>query len=188
MTTLYDTTRDLHHACEMHLVGGAMSDGTISAQWWTDWLRALYQFHSIIDGSEESDDLSRCLELEVDLKACTPSPRYNCMADELMVKLDESERMREAGRYVLTGAHLMGGAVTKKRIGGRLPTAHLHFGNRKDLMKVWTPYRERIDLTDEARTIFQYLLWIMDEILLLDIGTSFKELEHGNADDVSGVW
>lgn len=180
MTTLYDTTRDLHHACEMHPVGGAMSDGTISPQWWTDWLRALYQFHSIIDGPEDSDDLSRCLELEVDLKACIAMPRYNCMADELMARLDESERMREAGRYVLTGAHLMGGAVTKKRIGGRLPTAHLHFGNRKELMKVWTPYREMTDLTDEARENFQYLLWIMDEILLLDIGASFKDFENDN--------
>lgn len=53
MTTLYDTTRDLHHACEMHLVGGAMSDGTISAQWWTDWLNGLYQFHTVIDGIEQ---------------------------------------------------------------------------------------------------------------------------------------
>jgi len=176
VTTLYDTTRDLHHACEMHLVGGAMSDGTIPSQWWADWLSALYEFHSIMDGPEESDELSRCMELEVDLKACSAIPRYNRMADELVLELEESERMREAGRYVLTGAHLMGGAVTKKRIGGRLPTAHLQFGNRKELMRVWKPYRQRIDLTDEARLIFQYLLWIMDEILLNDIGTSYNEI------------
>lgn len=177
MTTLYDTTRDLHHACEMHLVGGSMADGTISAQWWTDWIHGLYMFHSEMDGDGIGDPLSRCVELEVDLKASSVSPRENCIANLLASRLAECPRMREAGRYVLTGAHLMGGAVTKKRIGGRLPTAHLHFGNRKELMKIWTPYRERVDLTDEAREIFQHLLWSMDEILLLDIRTSFKEFE-----------
>lgn len=176
MTTLFDTTRDLHHACEIHLVGGAMSDGGISAQWWADWLNALYMFHVIIDGPVEEDLLSRTLELEVDLKGCSVEPRHNCIADELVSKLNKSKDMREAGRYVLTGAHLMGGAVTKKRIRGRLPTAHLQFGNRKELMSIWSPYRQRIELTDEARTIFQYLLWTMDEILLLDIGTSHQEM------------
>ena len=161
----------------MHLVGGSMSDGTISAQWWADWLAALYEFHSIIDGPTYVDSLARTLELEVDLNGCPAVSRYNCMADELMHRLDDSKRHREAARYVLTGAHLMGGAVTKKRIGGRLPTAHLQFGNRRELMEVWKPYRQRVDLTDEAREIFQYLLWIMDEILLNDIGTSYKELE-----------
>lgn len=171
MSTLYEATRDLHHACEMHPVGSAMSDGTISAQWWADWIQALHIFHTEIDGDELSDPLARCLELEVDLKGCSVPPRPNCMADKLGLKLSKSAKMREAGRYVLTGAHLMGGAVTKKRIGGRLPTAHLQFGNRKELMTLWTPYRERIDLAEDAREIFQYLLWTMDEITKLDVET-----------------
>jgi hypothetical protein len=162
----------------MHIVGASMSDGTISSQWWADWIKVLYEFHSVIDGPKDQDNLSRCLELEVDIKGCSVTPRYNYVAEELKTKLRISDRMQEAGRYVLTGAHLMGGAVTKKRIGGRLPTAHLQFGHRKNLMKTWTPYRQRVDLTEEARMIFQYLLWSMDEILLLDIGTSYKELEH----------
>jgi len=174
--TLYDTTRDLHHACEMHLVGGAMSDGSIHEQWWADWLNALYQFHVVIDYPVDGNPLARVDELRTDIKGCSRKPRSNDMADELTARLSDSESLREAGIYVLTGAHLMGGAVTKKRIGGRLPTAHLHFGNRKSLMEEWKPYRYRTELTDESRTIFQYLLWTMDEILLNDIGTSFKEL------------
>lgn len=179
ITTLYDTTRDLHHACEMHPVGGAMSDGSIHEQWWADWLLALYQFHSIIDHSAHDNSLARVDELCVDIKGCSREPRFNAMADELTARFTNSESLREAGRYVLTGAHLMGGAVTKKRIGYRLPTAHLQFGNRKLLMKEWKPYRYRTELTNEARLIFQYLLWTMDEILLNDIGTSYSMLEEG---------
>lgn len=178
--TLFDTTRDLHHACEQHLVGGSMADGTISKQWWTDWLNALYLIHLQIDGNPSDDDLSRLDELCVDLKASPVEPRYNCVAEELALKLKESEQMRQAARYVITGAHLMGGQVTRKRIAGRLPSAHLHYGNRKTLVEKWSPLRQRVELTKEAREIFQYLLWIMDEILLLDIGTSFKEIENND--------
>jgi len=170
LTSLFDTTRDLHHACEEHLVGGAMADGTISKQWWADWLSTLYQIHRVIDGDPELDGLSRLQELDVDLKASPADPRYNYVTRELVKKLEESERHRTAARYVITGAHLMGGQVTRKRIAGRLPSAHLHYGNRKNLVAEWSPLRERVDLTDEAREIFQYLLWIMDEMLLHDIG------------------
>ena len=170
MTSLFDTTRDLHHACEDHLVGGAMADGTISKQWWADWLLVLYQIHCEIDGGPNDDELSRTQELEVDLKASPVYSRFNHTANELIEKLRNSERHRTAARYVITGAHLMGGQVTRKRIAGRLPSAHLHYGNRRNLVAEWSPLRERVDLTDEAREIFQYLLWIMDEILLHDIG------------------
>ena len=174
MTSLFDTTRDLHHACEEHLVGGSMADGTIPKQWWADWLLALYQIHEEIDGDPEVDKLSRTQELEVDLKASPVCSRFNYTANELTDKLYNSERHRIAARYVITGAHLMGGQVTRKRIAGRLPSAHLHYGNRKSLVSEWSPLRQRTDLTDEAREIFQYLLWIMDEILLHDIGESAK--------------
>jgi len=178
LSTLYDATRDLHHACEMHLVGGAMSDGSINEQWWVDWLSALYQFHVVIDYPVNDNPLARIDELGIDIKSCSRKPRFNVMADELTTQLSNSKSLCEAGIYVLAGAHLMGGAVTKKRIGGRLPTAHLQFGKRKDLMQKWKPYRYRVDLVAEARLIFQYLLWTMDEILLTDIGTSFKEIEN----------
>jgi hypothetical protein len=178
MTTLFDTTRDLHHACELHPVGGSMSDGSILKQWWADWLSALYQIHRVIDGDSDIDDLSRIQELNVDLKACSINPRYNCITRELVKKLKESERYRMAARYVITGAHLMGGQVTRKRIAGRLPSAHLHYGNRKQLMNEWLPYRQKTELTQEARRIFQYLLWIMDEILMNDIDVSFKDFEN----------
>ena len=166
--TLYDTTRDLHHACEKHAVGGAMSDGSISKQWWADWLQALYQIHLEIDGDREEDMLSRVKELEVDIKGSLAEPRSNASADLLQHLLRSSEKHRLAARYVITGAHLMGGQVTRQRIAGKLPCAHLHYGNRKELMNYWSPLRERVDLTDEARDIFQNLLYIMDDIVKMD--------------------
>ena len=173
MESLYDTTRDLHHACEMHLVGGSMSDGTIDKQWWADWLLALYQIHLHIDGDRDEDMLSRTKELEVDIKGSLTQPRENNSSQELANVLQRSEKHRLAARYVITGAHLMGGQVTRKRIAGKLPCAHLHYGNRKELVKEWSPLRNRVDLTEPAREIFQYLLWIMDEILIRDMGKDF---------------
>ena len=36
--TLYDATRDLHHACEQHPLGQAMVNGAVTPQHWADWL------------------------------------------------------------------------------------------------------------------------------------------------------
>ena len=173
MESLYDTTRDLHHACEMHLVGGAMSDGTVIKQWWADWLHALYLIHLEIDGDPRDDLLARFEEIEIDIKGSPVSPRGTVIGQELADKLHENEKLRLAARYVITGAHLMGGQVMRKRIAGRLPCAHLHHGHRKELIKEWSPLRKRTDLTPEAREVFQYLLWIMDEILIKDLGPDF---------------
>lgn len=109
--TLYDTTRDLHHACEHHLVGGSMADGTISKQWWADWIESLRMIHLAIDGDPHMDPLSRIVELDVDVRGSVATPRYNVIADELSNRLMSSERMIDAARYVITGAHLMGGQV-----------------------------------------------------------------------------
>ena len=173
MESLYDTTRDLHHACEMHLVGGSMSDGTIDKQWWADWLLALYQIHMEIDDDRNEDMLSRVKQLEVDIKGSTVEPRENHVSQELATFIHNSPELRIAARYVITGAHLMGGQVIRKRIAGRLPCAHLHYGNRKALIEEWSPLRQRTDLTDAAREIFQHLLWIMDEVLIRDLGRDF---------------
>ena len=72
----------------------------------------------------------------------------------------------------------MGGQVTRKRIAGRLPSAHLHYGDRKRLVEQWSPYRQMVELTHEAREVFQYLLWIMDEILMNDVDISFKDFKN----------
>ena len=46
---LWEETRELHHACERHRVGGAMATGKPPRIWYTAWLVALNQIHSIVD-------------------------------------------------------------------------------------------------------------------------------------------
>ena len=38
--SLYEATKDLHHACEAHALGGRMSKGNVTPQEWADWLWA----------------------------------------------------------------------------------------------------------------------------------------------------
>jgi len=165
--SLYEATKDLHHVCEQHTVGSTMSDGSISKQWWADWLGALLIAHEIID-PEIDERLWRKEQLRVDVMGSSVEPRNNSQADLFGAELSSRPRLREAARYVLTGAHLMGGQVTRVRLGSRLPNAHLHFADRKEVSEVWKPYRERADLADEAREVFDWLLRIMDEIVRLD--------------------
>ena len=164
---LFTETRDLHHACEQHVVGASMSNGSIGEQWWADWCGALYQIHQVID-PELPEKLHRVNHLKIDVESCKMDPRENKEVNELVEELKKRPKLREAAHYVVTGAHLMGGQVMRMTIGPRLPNAHLHFKNRKEIMQTWTPYRDRLDLADDAKEIFARLLLIMDEMLRLD--------------------
>jgi len=164
---LYAGTKDLHHACEEHTVGAAMSRGDICEQWWADWLGALYLIHSAID-YELDDRVKRVDELQDDISNMRLMPRPNHAAMRLNRDLVKNKRLREAAFYVITGAHLMGGQVMRVTMKGRLPDKHLHLGDRKELIEVWAPVRKRDDLVLEARSIFSALLDIMDEILQRD--------------------
>lgn len=161
---LYQETRDLHHACEQHVVGAGMSDGSIPEEYWVDWLFALYYIHLAID-HEVHPLMRRTNELEKDVKECSVIPIVNDKAMDFHFELETDSQLRLAAQYVVTGAHLMGGAITKKRIGDRLPTHHLQFEDRSSLVKIWKPLRDRTDLTQPARHVFQMLLEIMDEIV-----------------------
>ena len=165
--SLYEATKDLHHACEQHPVGATMSDGSISKQWWADWLGALLAAHEVID-PEIDERLWRKEQLRVDVMCSSVPPRPNSQVDLFVEELRARPQLREAARYVLTGAHLMGGQVTRVRLGARLPNAHLHFRDRKEVSEIWKPYRDRTELSDDAREVFDWLLKIMDEILAGD--------------------
>jgi hypothetical protein len=166
---LYVGTKDLHHACEEHTVGAAMSRGDISEQWWADWLGALHLIHSEID-PEIDKRAQRTRELEMDISECDVAPRPNHAAQRLARDLSQSKKLREAAYYVITGAHLMGGQVMRVTLKGRVPDAHLQIEDRKELVELWSPMRQREDLVEEARSIFSGLLDIMDEILERDEG------------------
>jgi len=75
--TLQADTKDLHHACEAHPVGAAMSRGDVDPQVWADWLGALFVVHETLD-RYLPDELRRVDRLALDIEAMKPlSPRLN---------------------------------------------------------------------------------------------------------------
>jgi len=76
--------------------------------------------------------------------------------------LTDEKRIAGAA-YVLTGAHLMGGEIMRRRLEG-FPTKHLEWDNRKEAIAILQQYRTRDDIGEEAKDCFKALLTIMDEI------------------------
>ena len=160
--SLKEATKDQHHAAERHPVGAAMADGTISEQWWADWLGALFIIHSAID-PRLPEPLRRTRQIAADLAALDVQPHLSRQALRYVQGMTDIDR--EAATYVFTGAHLMGGAITAKAVEGRLPTEHLRWDDRQEVVKMWKPMRERSDLADESRRAFKAVLAICEEIL-----------------------
>jgi len=165
---LWTATRDLHHACEAHPVGAAMASGKPPAVWYADWLQALHQLHVVVD-SVLPLELGRIDRLDADLVASGAVATRSIAADKYTYTLN-NELSLEGAAYVLTGAHLMGGELMRRRLEG-YPTSHLEWDDRKVGLAWLKPVRERADLAQAARDCFAALLSIMDEI----------QERHGNA-------
>jgi len=165
MTTkpLWESTRDLHHACEAHAVGGAMATGKPHRIWYKAWLMALYQIHSAID-PQMPECISRTHRIFKDLQAMDHEPEVKLFkaAADYVASL-RTEKSIAGAAYVLTGAHLMGGEIMRRRLEG-FPTLHLEWDDRKESLAVLQTFRTRDDITQEARDCFQALLNVMDEI------------------------
>lgn len=165
MTTkpLWESTRDLHHACEAHAVGGAMATGKPPRIWYKAWLMALYQIHSAVDPNV-SKCIGRTMRIFKDLQTMDNEPEVKLFksAAQYVVSLNNEKSIAGAA-YVLTGAHLMGGEIMRRRLEG-FPTLHLEWDDRKEALAVLQTLRTRDDITDEARACFQALLNVMDEI------------------------
>ena len=165
MTTkpLWESTRDLHHACEAHAVGGAMATGKPPRIWYKAWLMALYQIHSAVDPTVPSCT-GRTMRIFKDLQGMDDEPEVKLFksAADYVASLDNEKSIAGAA-YVLTGAHLMGGEIMRRRLEG-FPTLHLEWDDRKEALAVLQTYRTRDDITEEARACFQALLNVMDEI------------------------
>lgn len=157
---LWKETRDLHHACEEHDVGAAMASGQPPIQWYTDWVRSLLEIHSVID-SHYSSTINRVDRLKLDLKNLV-KPSELAIAKQYAESL-KTEKDIAGTAYVLTGAHLMGGEVMRRRLID-YPTKHLEWENRKEALKELNILRSREDVIREARNCFSALLEIMDEI------------------------
>lgn len=158
---LWEATRSLHHACEEHVVGKAMATGAPPREWYGQWLDALLTIHLKVDETlpaciHRTDRLTQdILELDLDL---TPSAAATAYAASLT-----DERKLAGAAYVLTGAHLMGGEVMRRRLEG-FPTNHLLWDDRKEALVELNKFRERDDIAEEAKACFHALLSIMDEI------------------------
>jgi hypothetical protein len=159
---LWEATRDLHHACEEHPVGYAMSTGSPPIKWYADWLGALESIHAVIDPDLPST-LWRTERITADIDTLRVEPlMLGCVKDYVEKLADPLTRAGAA--YVLTGAHLMGGEVMRRRLVG-YPTKHLEWEDRQAAIGELKKMRDREELTEPARECFQALLNVMDEIL-----------------------
>lgn len=160
---LWESTRDLHHACEAHAVGGAMSKGNPPRIWYKAWLMALYQIHSAVD-PHVPESIERVKRLFKDLQAMDEEAEVKPLIEAAKYANSlKTEKAIAGATYVLTGAHLMGGEIMRRRLEG-FPTLHLEWDDRKEALAVLQTFRTRDDITEEARDCFQALLNVMDEI------------------------
>jgi len=167
---LWESTRDLHHACEQHPIGASMSAGTVSDQVWCDWLGALNTIHSEID-LWVPPYVQVSGELTLDLLDMLPlKPRYTLAADCFAASLNSTERVCGAA-YVLIGAHRRGGQMMERsfaKAGRTLPNRHVRFHDPAAAEAFVKHLRLKGILTQAARDTFQCLLDVMDELQKLE--------------------
>lgn len=160
MTTLYDATKDLHHACEAHPVGSRMSKGSVTTQEWADWLWGFRCLHSVVDLSLPQH-MARDGLLAADLSVLPPA-RPSAAALTFAAGL-VGQDVRGAA-YVLHGAHRSGGRVMAPILTKRgLPCAHTSYRDQ-EVVKAWVVATRTTDGVDLARATFGCLLSVMDEI------------------------
>lgn len=160
--TLWEATRDLHHACEAHPVGAAMASGKPPHAWYARWVKALLQIHERLDPTI-APTVRRCAGLAADLAALGGDAIPESTAAQDYADSLNDELALAGAAYVLTGAHLMGGEIMRRRLEG-YPTQHLVWEDRKAALAALGQLRERIDIVEPARACFAALLAIMDEI------------------------
>lgn len=161
MTTLYDATKDMHHACEEHPVGGRMSKGNVTPQEWADWLWAFRCLHSVVDQSLPAH-MARDGLLNADLSVL-PAARPSAAALTFAASLVGHDVTGAA--YVLHGAHRSGGRVMAPILVKRgLPCGHISYVESAKAKDWIAQARTQVHFTPSARETFGCLLAIMDEI------------------------
>jgi len=159
---LWEATRDLHHACEQHPVGGVMAVGKPPKIWYRAWLQVLLQLHEVVD-QHLPTTVHRVARIQRDIDSLGITVEPVFAAAEYAATLTNAVAITGAA-YVLTGAHLMGGEIMRRRLDG-FPTEHLLWESRPEALKCLTQLREAPGVTQPARDCFKALLDSMDEIL-----------------------
>ena len=138
-----------------------MASGQPPMEWYSKWVMALYQIHAVLDNHLPSE-VHRTERLASDLVKTNAYTTQLVSAANYAESLTDEKRIAGAS-YVLTGAHLMGGEVMRRRLEG-YPTKHLEWDDRKAALAVLQTFRTREDISQEARDCFSALLAVMDEI------------------------
>lgn len=161
---LYDATKDLHHDAEKHPFGARMAAGEISKQEWADWLGAMQAIHLAID-PHLPPALQRGGALLLDLTRTLPvMPRVCWSARRFSGALDGPISIGGAA-YILSGAHLRGGAVIRKRLEPLgMSCAHLRFDQAREGNEWICALRDAPEVAPGARAAFGAIIEVMDEI------------------------
>jgi len=167
--TLFDATRDQHHACEQHPLGQRMAAGNITRAEWAAWLSAFRTLHQIVDPALPAK-MHRDALLAADLSVL-PSVPPSRAALRFALELCGSDAGIDTtgAAYVLHGAHRSGGRVLAPKLIKRgLPCAHIVYRD-SEAVQAWVQHtRSRVDLALQARATFTCLLAVMDEIVARD--------------------
>jgi hypothetical protein len=165
--SLYLATRELHHACEQHLLGQRMSAGTVAPQEWADWLAAFRAIHAAIDPHLPLH-LARVALLGADLAAMRSMHGVTARAPQAARAFADAldgEAAVLGAAYVLHGAHRRGGAALARTMATlQFATAHVAYPLPAEAEAFVRLLRDRADLKDGAVATFQALLACMDEI------------------------
>lgn len=173
--TLFDATRDLHHACEQHPLGQAMVNGAVTPQHWADWLWAMRCLHCVVD-AELPAHMARDALFGADLSVL---PKAHASRAALRYAQDLIGQDCTGAAYVLHGAHHSGGRVLAPKMAKRgLPSLHTSYRDAA-ASKAWiVAARTRLEATQQARATFQCLLEVMDEIVAQEgLGSPSTALE-----------
>lgn len=159
---LWENTRDWHHKCEGHPVGAAMASGNPPKEWYAAWLSTLLGIHYKIDPYMPQCAV-RANRLAQDINDLGVNPIIPIVVTDFMVS-DISDDVAMGYAYVLTGAHLMGGEIMRRRLQG-YPTNHLLWDDRKETLEYLQTLRDQEAYTQGALDCFQLLYNSMEAIL-----------------------
>jgi len=164
--TLFDATRDQHHACEQHPLGQRMAAGNITRAEWATWLSAFRTLHQIVDPALPAH-MQRDALLAADLSVLPTVPPSRAALRFALELCGSGADMDTTGAaYVLHGAHRSGGRVLAPKLIKRgLPCGHIVYRD-PEAVQAWVQHsRGRIDIAPQARATFACLLAVMDEIV-----------------------
>ena len=159
--SLYEATKDLHHACEQHPVGQRMVAGSVTPQEWADWLWAMRVLHLVVDASVPMH-MARDRAFAADLAAL---PAGNHSRAALLYAASLAGEYCPGAAYVLHGAHRSGGRVLAPKMVKRgLSTAHVCYPDPDGAQEWLAKTRHKPEWGHQARQAFSCMLEVMDEI------------------------